>query len=92
VGLIVVDYLQLLSGSSITRGGGRVHEVSEITTGLKALAKELNLPIIMLRVAIDRPPDETREQWLARTARERDLLAPAIVGPAARPTNGRDNS
>ncbi len=32
----------------------------------------------MLRVAIDRPADETREQWLARTARERGLLAPQL--------------
>jgi hypothetical protein len=31
----------------------------------------------MLRMAIDAPPDETREQWLARTARERGLPAPA---------------
>jgi hypothetical protein len=45
----------------------------------------------VLRVAVDRPPDETREQWLARTARECGLLAPAIVGPAIRATNGRDN-
>ena len=45
----------------------------------------------VLRVAVDRPPDETREQWLARTARECGPLAPAIVGPAIRATNGRDN-
>ena len=31
----------------------------------------------MLRVLIDKPPDETKEQWLARTARERGLPAPA---------------
>jgi hypothetical protein len=31
----------------------------------------------VLRMTIDRPPDETREQWLARTARERGLPAPA---------------
>jgi hypothetical protein len=44
-----------------------------------------------LVLGIDRPPDETREQWLARTARERGLPVPTIVGPAARPTSGRDN-
>jgi hypothetical protein len=38
----------------------------------------------VLRMTIDAPPDETREQWLARTARERGLLAPAIVDPATR--------
>lgn len=47
--LIIVDYLQLLSGSG-ERGAfvNRVAEVSEITRGLKALAKETNLPVICL--------------------------------------------
>jgi replicative DNA helicase len=45
--LLVVDYLQLLSGSK-TRGDNRVQELTEITTGLKALAKELNVPILAL--------------------------------------------
>src|SRR5579883_2488130 len=45
--LIVVDYLQLLSGSK-TRSDNRVQELTEITTGLKALAKELNVPILAL--------------------------------------------
>ncbi len=48
LGLLVVDYLQLLTGSSRRAAEGRVQEVSEITTGLKALAKELNVPIIAL--------------------------------------------
>ena len=48
MGLIVVDYLQLLAGSSRKAAEGRVQEVSEITVGLKALAKELNVPIIAL--------------------------------------------
>ncbi len=46
--LIVVDYIQLLQGSSRRAQEGRVQEVTEITTGLKALAKELNLPILAL--------------------------------------------
>ena len=37
-----------MSGSSITRNDGRVQEISEITRGLKAIAKELNIPIIAL--------------------------------------------
>ena len=45
--LLVVDYIQLLSGSK-SRGDNRVQEVTEITTGLKALAKELATPIIAL--------------------------------------------
>jgi hypothetical protein len=40
---------------------------------------------------IDAPPDETREQWLARTARERGLPAPAIVGAAVGSANGGDS-
>jgi replicative DNA helicase len=47
LGLLVVDYLQLLTGHK-RQSEGRVQEVSEITTGLKALAKELNVPIIAL--------------------------------------------
>jgi replicative DNA helicase len=48
LGLLVVDYLQLLTGSAKRSSEGRVQEVSEITTGLKALAKELNVPILAL--------------------------------------------
>ena len=45
--VLVVDYLQLLSGSR-SKGDNRVQELTEITTGLKALAKELNVPILAL--------------------------------------------
>ena len=47
LGLIVVDYLQLLAGSG-KAGDNRVQEVTQITTGLKALAKELDVPILAL--------------------------------------------
>ncbi|MDB5876228.1 MAG: replicative helicase, partial [Ramlibacter sp.] len=43
--VLVVDYLQLLSGSK-SRNENRVQELTEITTGLKALAKELNVPVV----------------------------------------------
>jgi replicative DNA helicase len=46
--LIVIDYIQLLSGSSRRAQENRVQEVTEITTNLKALAKELNVPIVAL--------------------------------------------
>jgi len=46
--VLIVDYLQLLSGTSKSASGGRVQEITEITTGLKALAKELNVPIVAL--------------------------------------------
>jgi len=45
--LLIVDYLQLLSGSA-KNAGNRVQELTEITTNLKALAKELEVPIIAL--------------------------------------------
>src|SRR5436305_1682651 len=46
--LLVVDYIQLLQGSNKRGNENRVQEVTEITTSLKALAKELNVPIIAL--------------------------------------------
>lgn len=46
LGLIVVDYIQLMSGTST--GENRVSEISEITRSLKSLAKELNCPVIAL--------------------------------------------
>ncbi len=48
LGLIIVDYLQLISGSVNSRNDGRVQEVSEITRGLKTLAKELDVPVLAL--------------------------------------------
>ena len=48
VGLIVVDYLQLLQGTNSKRNENRVQEITEITKGLKNLAKELNVPVLAL--------------------------------------------
>ena len=48
IGLIVVDYLQLLQGSARGSNDNRVNEISEITRGLKTLAKELNIPVLAL--------------------------------------------
>lgn len=46
IGMVIIDYLQLMRGSSHT--GSRELEISEISRGLKALAKELNIPVIAL--------------------------------------------
>ena len=46
--VIMVDYIQLLSGSGKRGNDNRVQEVTEITTNLKALAKELNVPVVAL--------------------------------------------
>ena len=48
IGLIVVDYLQLLTGSRSGGSENRVQELSEITRGLKTLAKELQVPVLAL--------------------------------------------
>ncbi len=49
IGLIIVDYLQLLQGSGKgSSEANRVQEISEISRGLKTLAKELNVPVIAL--------------------------------------------
>jgi replicative DNA helicase len=46
--LLIIDYLQLLQGSTRRSAENRVQEITEITTKLKALAKELNTPILAL--------------------------------------------
>ena len=47
IGLVVIDYLQLVQGSN-KRNGSREQEISEISRSLKVLAKELNVPVIAL--------------------------------------------
>lgn len=48
IGLIVIDYLQLMSGSGRKAESSREQEISQISRGLKALAKELDIPVIAL--------------------------------------------
>jgi replicative DNA helicase len=49
LGLIIVDYLQLMSGGSkFGSEGNRVQEISEISRGLKGIARELNVPLVAL--------------------------------------------
>ena len=48
VGMIIIDYLQLMSGTGENKGGNREQEISRISRDLKGLAKELQIPIIAL--------------------------------------------
>ena len=62
VSLIVVDYIQLMR-SNTAKNEGRVQEISEITQGLKALAKELSVPILALSQlsrAVEQRDDNTQ--------------------------------
>lgn len=59
IGLVVIDYLQLITGNS-KKGGSREQEISEISRSLKILAKELNVPVIALSQlsrAVEQRPD-----------------------------------
>ena len=57
IGLIAVDYLQLMRSQSRQAEGSREREIAEISAGLKALAKELNIPIIVL-AQLNRGPEQ----------------------------------
>ena len=48
IGMVVIDYLQLLQGSGKSSSENRVQEISEISRGLKQLAKELDVPVLAL--------------------------------------------
>ena len=48
IGMVIVDYLQLLQGTGRNANDNRVNEISEISRGLKTLATELNVPVIGL--------------------------------------------
>jgi len=61
--MVVIDYIQLMSASSYR--DGRVQEISEITQGLKALAKELSVPVLAL-------------SQLSRAVEQRDLKKPQL--------------
>jgi replicative DNA helicase len=60
VDLLIVDYLQLIAGRADGRGENRVQELSEITRQLKAMARDLNVPVIALSQlsrSIEQRPD-----------------------------------
>lgn len=57
IGLVVIDYLQLVQGSNSKKGGSREQEISEISRSLKILAKEINVPVIALS-QLSRAPEQ----------------------------------
>ena len=57
IGLVVIDYLQLVQGSSKRSQGSREQEISEISRSLKILAKEINVPVIALS-QLSRAPEQ----------------------------------
>ena len=59
--LVVVDYLQLMQATTTNRDANRVQEVSEISRGLKALARELRVPVIALS-QLSRQPEMRNEK------------------------------
>ncbi len=60
IGMVVIDYLQLVQGSNSRRNGSREQEISEISRSLKILAKEIGVPVIALSQlsrAVEQRPD-----------------------------------
>lgn len=68
LGLVIIDYLQLMSSNS--RSENRVQVVSEITRSLKVMAKELNLPIIVLSQLSRGPESRTDHRPMLSDLRE----------------------
>lgn len=66
LGLVVIDYLQLMEGRSHSGDSNRVQEVSEISRGLKALARELKVPVLAL-------------SQLSRAVEQRDRKIPQLA-------------
>jgi replicative DNA helicase len=101
VQLIVVDYLQLLRSTSRRAQDNRQLEISEISGGLKGLAKELNIPIVVV-AQLNRQP-ETRSRGEPRLSDLREsgsieqdadlvglLLRPALYGDDDESHDGKD--
>jgi replicative DNA helicase len=61
VGLLIIDYMQLMSSQHRSKDPNRVQEVSEISRGLKALARELEVPVVALS-QLSRAPEQRTDK------------------------------
>jgi replicative DNA helicase len=79
LGLIVVDYLQLMSSNAGKASENRATEISEISRSLKALAKELHVPVIALSQPGTTPQQTSSDVRFARVRRDRTGCRPDPV-------------
>ncbi len=70
LGLVVIDYLQLMNGSGYGKGDSRVNVVSEISRSLKIMAKELNVPVVCLSQLSRGPESRTDKRPMLSDLRE----------------------
>jgi replicative DNA helicase len=72
LGLVIVDYLQLMNGSGYGKGGGdsRVNVVSDISRAMKIMAKELNVPVLCLSQLSRGPEGRTDKRPMLSDLRE----------------------
>lgn len=92
VQLIVVDYLQLLNSTSRRARDNRQQEITEISGGIKTLAKELHLPVIILsQLNREMERDKARKPRLSDLRESGAIEQDAdIVGLLYKPTSGED--
>jgi len=93
VKLFVVDYLQLLHSTSRRAQENRQQEIAEISSGIKALAKELNVPVIVLaQLNRELEKDKSRKPRLSDLRESGSIEQDAdLVGLLYKPSSGEDD-